>query len=192
MGERLSSFGVDGVRNRRFDADAQLKQPCRKSTVSRVFEAIKDGFETWKAREFSNVALEQLLFDGSHFRMHEGALTEPVLAARGINTEGARSSSASTPMPVSPPTPGRGFLTRGSPGACGPAAGRRRWRRRSDRRSRTRLPPDPQTALCHRPLPQHPGRVLVEHQAEVKAAYSASIDPTSEPPGERSIAVARV
>jgi len=34
-------------------------------------------------------------------------------------------------------------------------------------------------------------KVPVEHQAEVKAAYWAIFDPTGEPPGEHSIAVAR-
>lgn len=34
-------------------------------------------------------------------------------------------------------------------------------------------------------------KVSKEHQAEVKAAYWAIFDPTGEPPGERSIAVAR-
>ena len=59
-----------------------------KSTVSRVCEAIKDEFDTWKARDLSGVALEYLFLDGSHFRMHEGARAEPVLAAWGITTEG--------------------------------------------------------------------------------------------------------
>jgi hypothetical protein len=34
-------------------------------------------------------------------------------------------------------------------------------------------------------------KIPVEHQPEVKAAYWAIFDPTGEPPGERSIAVAR-
>jgi putative transposase len=59
-----------------------------KSTVSRVCEAIKDEFDTWKGRDLSEVALEYLFLDGSHFRMHEGARAEPVLAAWGITTDG--------------------------------------------------------------------------------------------------------
>ena len=34
------------------------------------------------------MALEYLFLDGSHFRMHDGARAEPVLAAWGITTEG--------------------------------------------------------------------------------------------------------
>ena len=59
-----------------------------KSTVSRVCEAIKDEFDTWKRRDLSDVALEYLYLDGSHFRYHDGARAEPVLAAWGITTEG--------------------------------------------------------------------------------------------------------
>ena len=36
-----------------------------KSTVSRVCEAIKDEFDTWKCRDLSDVALEYLFLDGS-------------------------------------------------------------------------------------------------------------------------------
>lgn len=59
-----------------------------KSTVSRVCEAIKDEFDTWKGRRLDDVHLEYLFLDGSHFRYHDGARAEPVLAAWGITTEG--------------------------------------------------------------------------------------------------------
>ena len=59
-----------------------------KSTVSRVCEAIKDEFDAWKKRDLSDIALEYLYLDGSHFRYHDGARAEPVLAAWGITTEG--------------------------------------------------------------------------------------------------------
>lgn len=59
-----------------------------KSTVSKVCEAIKDEFEVWKHRRLDDVALEYLFLDGSHFRYHDGARAEPVLAAWGITTEG--------------------------------------------------------------------------------------------------------
>ncbi len=44
-----------------------------KSTVSRVCEAIKDEFDTWKKRDLSDVALEYLFLDGSV--RHEAPLT---------------------------------------------------------------------------------------------------------------------
>ena len=59
-----------------------------KSTVSRVCEAIKDEFDTWKRRDLSDIALEYLFLDGSHFRYHDGARAEPVLAAWGMTSEG--------------------------------------------------------------------------------------------------------
>jgi len=58
------------------------------STVARVCEASKEEFDTLKARDLSEVSLEYLFVDGSHFRMHEGARAEPVLVAWGITTEG--------------------------------------------------------------------------------------------------------
>jgi transposase-like protein len=60
-----------------------------KSTVSRICEAIKDEFESWRTRDLSGVSLDYLFLDGSHFKFHPGAPAEPVLCAWGISTEGA-------------------------------------------------------------------------------------------------------
>jgi transposase-like protein len=59
-----------------------------KSTVSRVCGAIKEEFNTFKARDLSDVELEYLYLDGSHFKFHAGAKSEPVLVAWGITTTG--------------------------------------------------------------------------------------------------------
>lgn len=59
-----------------------------KSTVSRVCEAIKDEFDTWRRRDLAEVELDYLYLDGSHFRMHDGSPAEPVLVAWGITTDG--------------------------------------------------------------------------------------------------------
>lgn len=59
-----------------------------KSTVSRICEAIKVEFEAFKQRDLSEVELEYLYLDGSHFKMHPGAGPEPVLVAWGITTDG--------------------------------------------------------------------------------------------------------
>jgi putative transposase len=59
-----------------------------KSTVSRVCEAIKAEFEAFRARDLSEVELEYLYLDGSHFKMHPGAGAEPVLVAWGITADG--------------------------------------------------------------------------------------------------------
>ena len=59
-----------------------------KSTVSRVCEAIKTEFEAFGHRDLSEIELEYLYLDGSHFKMHPGAGAEPVLVAWGITTGG--------------------------------------------------------------------------------------------------------
>lgn len=59
-----------------------------KSTVSRICEAIRDEFAVWRTRDLSEVELDYLFVDASHFKMHDGARSEPVLAAYGITTTG--------------------------------------------------------------------------------------------------------
>src|SRR3989440_4383186 len=59
-----------------------------KSTVSRVCQAIAEEFNTWRQRRLDDVELDYLFLDGSHFKMHPGTRTEPVLAAWGITTAG--------------------------------------------------------------------------------------------------------
>jgi hypothetical protein len=59
-----------------------------KSTVSRVCEQIKTEFDAWCARRLDEVTLNYLFLDGSHFKYHANAGTEPVLAAWGIDTDG--------------------------------------------------------------------------------------------------------
>jgi putative transposase len=59
-----------------------------KSTVSRVCQAIAEEFNTWRQRRLDELELDYLFCDGSHFKMHQGAGAEPVLAAWGITTAG--------------------------------------------------------------------------------------------------------
>ena len=59
-----------------------------RSTVSRICERIKDEFAAWRTRDLSDVELDYLFVDASHFRMHDGARSEPVLVAYGITVEG--------------------------------------------------------------------------------------------------------
>ena len=59
-----------------------------KSTVSRICEQIKHEFDAWRTRDLSQVELDYLFIDASHFKMHDGARSEPVLVAYGITTEG--------------------------------------------------------------------------------------------------------
>lgn len=81
-----------------------------KSTVSKVCEAIKDEFEIWKRRRLDDVALEYLYLDGSHFKFHDGARTEPVLAAWGITTEGRPVLIGLTPGASESTDAWKGFL----------------------------------------------------------------------------------
>jgi transposase-like protein len=81
-----------------------------KSTVSKVCEAIRDEFEVWKRRSLDDVALEYLYLDGSHFRYHDGARTEPVLAAWGITTEGRPVLIGLTPGASESTDAWKGFL----------------------------------------------------------------------------------
>ena len=169
-----------------------VKQPLPQHggvrSVSRVCEAIKDEFDTWKARDLSDVALEYLFLDGSHFRMHDGARAEPVLAAWGITTEG-RPVLVGLDSDASESTDAwKGFLdglvSRGlrapllvvSDGAPGLIAAVELVFPNSLR----------QRCAIHR-CRNILAKVPVEHQAEVKAAYWAIFDPTGEPPGEASI-----
>lgn len=59
-----------------------------KSTVSRICEAIKTEFDTWRSRDLSGVELAYLFADASMFKMHKGAKGEPVLAAWGVTMDG--------------------------------------------------------------------------------------------------------
>ena len=163
-----------------------------KSTVSRVCEAIKVEFDTWRARDLSNISLEYLYLDGSHFRMHEGSRAEPVLAAWGITTEGRPVLVGLEPGASESTDAWAGFLEgmvgRGlrppllvvSDGAPGLLAAVELVFAHSLR----------QRCAIHRAR-NVLAKVPAEHQAEVKAAYWALFDPTGEPPGERSVAVAR-
>ncbi len=163
-----------------------------KSTVSRVCEAIKDEFDTWKQRDLSGVALEYLYLDGSHFRYHDGARAEPVLAAWGMTTEGRPVLVGLEPGASESTDAWQGFLDnlvgRGlrppllviSDGAPGLIAGVELVFPHSLR----------QRCVIHRAR-NVLAKVPVEHQAEVKKAYWALFDDTGEAPGDASIAVVR-
>jgi putative transposase len=162
-----------------------------KSTVSRVCQAIRDEFDIWRTRRLDDVELDYLFCDGSHFKMHAGSRTEPVLAAWGITTAGK-------PVLVGLEPAGNegndawddfldGLTARGlrppllviSDGAAGLVGAIERITPRSLR----------QRCLIHRArniLAKVPARA----QAEIKAAYWAIFDiPADVPPGERAEAL---
>jgi putative transposase len=80
----LSTRDVEASLADALGAEATLS----KSTVSRVCEAITAEFDTWRARDLSEVEVEYLYLDGSHFRFHQGARAEPILCAWGITSDG--------------------------------------------------------------------------------------------------------
>jgi transposase-like protein len=59
-----------------------------KSTASRICQQLRAEFDTFRARDLSDVELDYLFLDGSHFKMHDGSRAEPVLVAYGITTVG--------------------------------------------------------------------------------------------------------
>ena len=59
-----------------------------KSTASRICQRLRGEFDTFRARDLSDVELDYLFLDGSHFKMHDGSRAEPVLVAYGITTVG--------------------------------------------------------------------------------------------------------
>ena len=163
-----------------------------KSTVSRVCEAIKNEFDLWKKRDLSDIALEYLFLDGSHFRYHDGARAEPVLAAWGMTTEGRPVLVGLEPGSSESTDAWSGFLdgmvARGlrppllvvSDGAPGLIAAVELVFPHSLR----------QRCVIHRAR-NILAKVPVEHQAEVKKAYWSIFDDTGTEPGEGAIAVVR-
>lgn len=163
-----------------------------KSTVSRVCDAIKNEFDAWKGRDLSDIALEYLFLDGSHFRYHDGARAEPVLAAWGMTTEGRPVLVGLEPGASESTDAWRGFLdgmverglrapllvvSDGAPGLIGavelafPQSLRQR-------------------CLIHRAR-NVLAKVPLAHQSEVKKAYWAIFDDTGAEPGDASTAVVR-
>jgi len=163
-----------------------------KSTVSRVCEAIRDEFDSWKQRRLDDVHLEYLFLDGSHFRMHDGARAEPVLAAWGMTTEGRPVLVGLEPGASESTDAWAGFLegmvARGlrapllviSDGAPGLIAAVELVLPHSLR----------QRCLIHRAR-NVLAKVPVEHHGEVKAAFWQVFDDTDTTSGEAAIAVVR-
>ncbi len=184
----LSVRDVEATLAEALGAEAALS----KSTVSRVCEAIKTEFDTWKVRDLSDVHLEYLFLDGSHFKMHDGARAEPVLAAWGMTSEGRPVLVGLEPGASESTDAWAGFLegmvARGlrapllvvSDGAPGLLAAVELVFAHSLH----------QRCLIHRAR-NVLAKVPVEHQGEVKVAFWKIFDDIDAPAGEGAIAVAR-
>lgn len=81
----LSDRDIEAALEEALGPEAALSR----STVSRVCESVKVEFDAWRQRDLSGFELDYLFVDASHFRMHNGARSEPVLVAYGITTEGS-------------------------------------------------------------------------------------------------------
>jgi putative transposase len=163
-----------------------------KSTVSRICQAITDEFDAWRARDLSEVELEYLFLDGSHFRMHPGAPAEPVLCAWGITTQGSPVLVGLAPGAHEGHDPWAGFLdelvARGLPapllvitdGAAGLIGAVEVVFAQSLR----------QRCLVHRAR-NLLAKVPVHAQQEVKAAFWQVFDDITAEPGQAAVAQAR-
>ncbi len=80
----LSDRDIEALLGEALGPEAALS----KSTVSRICQRLRQEFESFRARDLSDVWLDYLYLDGSHFRMHDGTRAEPVMVAYGITTVG--------------------------------------------------------------------------------------------------------
>lgn len=130
-----------------------------KSTVSSVCQQIKEEYERRARRRLDDVTLDYLYLDASFFRMHPGSPAEPVLAARGITTDGKPAFIGLAPGTGESADAWHGFLADlKRPGPGQPAAGHQRRRARPDRRDRAGLPRGAASALSHPSSEKCPGQ----------------------------------
>jgi putative transposase len=163
-----------------------------KSTVSRICEAIKEEFDTWRTRDLAGVELDYLFADGSFFRMHPGAPAEPVLVAWGITSTGKPVFLGLEPGSTESHDAWAGFfrglkarglrdpllvITDGGPGLIGAVEVV------FDRSLRQRC-------VIHRAR-NLLAKVPAHAQAKVKADYWAIFDDIDAEPGDAAIALAR-
>jgi len=142
----LSDRDIEAALREALGPDATVS----KSTVSRTCEQIKEEFALWRTHDLSEVSIDYLYVDASHFKIHDGARSEPVLVACGVTTEGtpvilhldgvsAESTDACVVFLEDMVARGLGSpvltISDGSPGLCAaldqvfPHARRQRWMR---------------------------------------------------------------
>lgn len=59
-----------------------------KSTASRICGQLRHQFEMFRCRDLSDLDVDYLFLDGSHFKMHDGTGAEPIMVAYGITSVG--------------------------------------------------------------------------------------------------------
>lgn len=180
----LSDRDIEAMLGEALGPDAALS----KSTVSRICGKLKDELDTWRLRDLSDIELDYLYLDGSHFRMHDGARAEPVMVAYGITCQGKpvlvhveAGSSESTDawagfcegMVKRHLRPPLLTITDGAPGLIN--AIETTWRKALRQR-----------CLIHR-CRNVMAKVPVEHQDEVKQAFWQIFDDIESAPGQAAV-----
>ena len=80
----LSDRGIEALLSEALGPEAALSR----STASRICARLRDDFEAFRHRDLTDIELDYLFVDGSHFKMHDGSKAEPVLVAYGVTTLG--------------------------------------------------------------------------------------------------------
>lgn len=162
-----------------------------KSTVSRICKAIVGEFEAWRTRSLSDLELEYLFADGSHFKMHKAAPAEPIMCVRGVTADGRQVLVGLQAASAESETAWDDFLAElkarglrapllcisdGAPGLINALE--------------ARFPAsDRQRCLIHR-LRNLLAKVPKHAHTEIKAAYWSIFDDIEEPAGEPAVAEA--
>lgn len=80
----LSDRDIEAMLGEALGPEAALS----KSTASRICQRLKDDFEAFRNRDLSDIDIDYLFLDGSHFKMHDGTGAEPVMVAYAITAIG--------------------------------------------------------------------------------------------------------
>lgn len=164
-----------------------------KSTASRICQRLRAEFDAFRARDLSELELDYLFLDGSHFRMHDGSRAEPVLVAYGITTVGQPVLLAVEPGGDESHDAWAGFLddlrarglrppllviSDGAPGLIGAVETKMSQALR-------------QRCLIHRAR-NVMAKVPAERRDEIKTAFWETFDlPDDVEPGERAVRIAQ-
>ena len=156
--------------------------------MSRICQRLRDEFEAFRTRDLSDLELDYLFLDGSHFKMHDGTRAEPVMVAYGITTVGRPLLVAVEPAATESTDAWADFLndlrSRGlkvplltiTDGAAGLITAVETSLEGSLR----------QRCLIHR-VRNVVAKVPTEHQAQVKAEFWACFDNIDTEPGQPAV-----
>jgi transposase-like protein len=129
-----------------------------KSTASRICQRMRGEFDEFRTQDLSDVELDYLFLDGSHFKMHDGSRAEPVLVAYGITTVGQPVLLAVEPGGDESHDAWPASSTTFAPGPAGAVVSHLRRGSRPDRRHRHPHVGSTAAALSHPPRAKRPGQ----------------------------------